>query len=575
MSPGGDVTTPYSPGRGAASPDGGSVPALPPIPKRLITDMLNAAVRDHGARDAVDFLGRRWTYAEIGAQVDRVAAGLQAMGVGPGVRLGLCLPNTPYFVILYFAALRCGATIVNFNPLYVEHELRHQIRDSGTTVMAVIDVAGIHAKVAAVAEECGLQKIIVCPLADVLPPLLSIAYRLFKRGEIARWPRDARHVAFRSLAENGESFRPVAMSPDDVAVLQYTGGTTGVPKAAMLSHANLTANCRQMILHVGHVGSGPEEAQDRIMGVLPMFHVFALTTVLNFSVDTAALMILLPRFELGQFLKTVKRTRPTKLLAVPTMLTAINKAAATREIHFEDLDYCVSGGAPLPYDVRAEFERLTGARVVEGYGLSETSPILTCNPTEGGIVKDNSAGIAFPGTTIEIHSLDDPHQLMPVGERGEVCARGPQVMQGYWNKPEETAKIFIDGAIRTGDVGYLDADGYLFLVDRIKDVIICGGYNVYPRMIEEALYEHPAILEAVVIGVPDEYRGQAPKAFVVLRPGQPATPEGLHDFLATRISKIEMPREIEIRDSLPKTLIGKLSKKELVAEEAAKAKAAA
>jgi long-chain acyl-CoA synthetase len=282
------------------------------------------------------------------------------------------------------------------------------------------------------------------------------------------------------------------------------------------------------------------------------------------------LMILLPRFELKQFLKTARRTRPTKLLAVPTMLTAINKAAVERPIHFDDLDFCVSGGAPLPFDVRAEFERLTGARVVEGYGLSETSPILTCNPTEGE-VKDNSAGPAFPGTIIEIRSLEDPHQLMPVGERGEVCARGPQVMKGYWNKPEETEKVFIDGAIRTGDVGYLDADGYLFLVDRIKDVIICGGYNVYPRVIEEALYEHPAVLEAVVIGVPDEYRGQAPKAFVVLRPGQPATIDAIEEFLKSRVSKIEMPREVEIRTSLPKTLIGKLSKKELVAEEARKA----
>ena len=566
MAPGDTVTDPLPPGRGVASPGDGGVPAPPSIPPRLLTDLIDAAVRDHPGRIAIDFLGRRWSYAEIGLAVDRVAGGLQAMGVGPGVRLGLCLPNTPYFVILYFAALRCGAIIVNFNPLYVEHELRYQIRDSGTTIMAVADVAMIHAKVAAVAEDSGLQKIIVCPMADILPPLLSIGYRLFKRREIARWPRDTRHVAFSALAKSRAGFRPVPVSPDDVAVLQYTGGTTGVPKAAMLSHANLTANSRQMVLHVGH---GAEQ-EDRIMGVLPMFHVFALTTVLNFSVDTAAEMILLPRFELEQFLKTAKRTRPTKLLAVPTMLTAINKAAMERPVHFDDLDYCVSGGAPLPFDVRVEFERLTGARVVEGYGLTETSPILTCNPDEG-VVKDNSAGIAFPGTIIEIRGLDDPHTLMPTGERGEVCARGPQVMKGYWNRPDETEKVFIDGAIRTGDVGYLDADGYLFLVDRIKDVIICGGYNVYPRMIEEALHEHPAVLEAVVIGVPDAYRGQAPKAFVVLRPGRHASPDDLHDFLTSRISKIEMPREIEIRQSLPKTLIGKLSKKELVAEEARKA----
>lgn len=571
MLPGDIETDPQSPGRGVPIPGGGDVPASPPIPARLLTDLLEAAVRDYGARPAIDFMGRGWSYAEIGAMVDRVAAGLQAHGLGPGMRLGLCLPNTPYFVVLYFAALRCGAIIVNFNPLYVEHELRHQIRDSGTTVMAVIDVAPIHAKVAAVAEDSGLEKVILCPLADVLPFWSSLAYRLFKRKEIAGLPNDGRHVAFRTLADcDAASFRPVPIAPDDIAVLQYTGGTTGVPKAAMLSHANLTANCRQMSLHVGR---GAEQ-KDRIMGALPMFHVFALTTVLNFGVDTAALMILLPRFELDQFFKTAKRTRPTKLLAVPTMLTAINKAAAGRPIHFDDLDFCVSGGAPLPLDVRQEFERLTGATVVEGYGLSETSPILTCNPAIRSGIKDNSAGIAFPGTTIEIRSLDDPHQIMPTGERGEVCARGPQVMKGYWNKPEETARIFIDGAIRTGDVGYLDADGYLFLVDRIKDVIIAGGYNVYPRVIEEALYEHPAVLEAVVIGVPDDYRGQAPKAFLVFRPGKKASIEELREFLATRISKIEMPREIEIRQSLPKTLIGKLSKKELVAEEKAKAAAA-
>jgi len=568
MSNDGTVADPFPPGRGAVSPDGGDVPASPPIPRRLLTDLIDGAVRDHGDRTAIDFLGRRWTYAEIGALVDRAAAGLQAMGVGPGVRFGLCLPNTPYFVILYFAALRCGATIVNYNPLYVEHELQHQIRDSGTTFMAVIDIASIHAKVASVAAESGLSKIIVCPLADILPPLTSIAYRLFKRGDIAKWPRDDRHVGFSTVVGDGTPpFRPTPLSPDDVAVLQYTGGTTGVPKGAMLTHANLTANSWQMILHVGRHATA---RQDRIMGVLPMFHVFALTTVLNYSVDTAAEMILLPRFELKQFLKTSRRTRPTKLLAVPTMLTAINKAAGEQPIHFEDLDYCVSGGAPLPFDVRTEFERLTGARVVEGYGLSETSPILTCNPVKGE-VKDNSAGPAFPGTVLEIRSLDDPHVVLPQGERGEVCARGPQVMKGYWNRPDETEKVFVDGALRTGDVGYIDEDGYLFLVDRIKDVIIAGGYNIYPRVIEEALYEHPAVLEAVVIGVPDEYRGQAPKAFVVMRPGLQASIDDLVDFLRTRISKIEMPREVEIRQSLPKTLIGKLSKKELVAEEARKA----
>jgi long-chain acyl-CoA synthetase len=560
----GDIMiTPPIPEHGVAGHAAGGGTPSPAIIPRLLTDLIDRAVQGHPTRTAIDFLGRTWTYGEIGDLVDRAARGLQDIGVNRGTRLGLCLPNTPYFVILYFAALKCGATIVNFNPLYVEHELRHQIRDSGTTVMAVPDLKMIHSKVLAVAAETGLQKIIVCPMADILPRFQSLGFRLFKRADHAIVPDDGRHVSFRTIIASAAPHDPVTSVPDDVAVLQYTGGTTGVPKAAMLTHANLTANSAQMIAHVGM----PAE-QDRLIGVLPLFHVFALTTVLNFTIDTAAEMILLPRFEINQLLKTIARTRPTQLLAVPTMLTAIIKAAEQHKVDFSSLRYCVSGGAPLPFDIRHAFETLTGCPVVEGYGLSESSPILTCNPING--VKDNSAGPPFVDTVLEIRSLDDPHIIMPVGERGEVCARGPQIMKGYWNRPDETDKVFVDGALRTGDVGYLDADGYLFLVDRIKDVIIAGGYNVYPRVIEEALYEHPDIAEAVVIGVPDEYRGQAPKAFIVLRPGHQVTTMAVADFLHSRLSKIEMPREIEIRDSLPKTLIGKLSKKELVAEEARK-----
>ncbi|RZM25247.1 MAG: long-chain fatty acid--CoA ligase, partial [Sphingomonas sp.] len=251
---------------------------------------------------------------------------------------------------------------------------------------------------------------------------------------------------------------------------------------------------------------------------------------------------------------------------------AITTAAATQTVDLSSIRACISGGAPLPAEVRVAFEQATGAKVVEGYGLSEASPIITCNPIEG-LNKPGSAGLPFPGTTIEIRDREDPSRLMPVGENGEICARGPQVTQGYWNKPGATADLFVDGALRTGDVGHLDEDGYLFIVDRIKDLILCGGYNVYPRVIEDALYEHPAVAEAIVIGVPDAYRGQAPKAFVTLAPGAAATPTELRDFLRDKISKIELPREVEIRDVLPKTLIGKLSKKELVAEEAAKAAA--
>ena len=540
----------------------------PMLTPRLLTDLLDRAVAQYGARTAIDFLGHRWSYAELGELADHAARGLQDMGVKPGDRVGLCLPNTPYYVILYFATLRIGGIVVNLNPLYVEREMRHLLVDSGAKIVATCDVTAIHARVSKVAREVGLDTLIVCPIADALPPLQRIGYKIFRRSEIAHVPHDLLHVPFASVVANKARPDPVSVSPDDVAVLQYTGGTTGEPKAAMLTHANLTANSAQMVAFVGdRIG----EEQERTLGVLPLFHVFALTSVLNYSVDTGAEMVLLPRFDLKQMVDTIARTHCTQMLAVPTIYGALNNLPERDLPKLKTIRRAISGGAPLPFDVRHRFEERTGVQVVEGYGLSEASPIITCNRVDQP-PKDNSAGVAFPGTTIEIRSLDDPNIVLPVGERGEICARGPQVMKGYWRRPDADADVFVDGALRTGDVGYLDEDGYLFIVDRMKDLILCGGYNVYPRTIEEALYEHPAVVEAVVIGVPDPYRGQAPKAFVSLAAGMQATPEELHAFLVDKLNKIEMPREIEIRDRLPKTLIGKLSKKELVAEELAKAR---
>jgi long-chain acyl-CoA synthetase len=538
---------------------------MPTIAPRLLTDLLDKAVAHHGGWPAIDFLGRRLSYAELGQMVRHTARGLQDLGVKPGTRVGLCLPNCPYFVIFYFAILRIGGVVVNFNPLYVERELKHQIVDSGTTIMVVPDLKLIHAKVAKIADEVGLTNIIVCRFADVLPLTKKVGFLCLKRREIARIPDDARHVRYADLIADDADPDPVLQSPHDLAVLQYTGGTTGLPKGARLSHANLAANSAQMIMHVGHL----PETQERTLGVLPLFHVFALTTVLNYSVDTAAEMVLLPRFEMKQFLATIRRTQPTQFFGVPTIYSAMIGLPEKQGPDLRAMKTCISGGAPLPFEVREQFERRYGCRLVEGYGLSEASPIIACNPCEG-LIKDDSCGPAFPHTILEIRGLDDPHRLLGVGERGEVCARGPQVMQGYWNRPEDSEAVFIDGALRTGDVGYLDEDGYLFLVDRIKDLILCGGYNVYPRVIEDALYEHPAVAEAVVIGIPDSYRGQSPKAFVALRAGAKANEDELCAFLTERLSKIEMPSSIEIRASLPKTLIGKLSKKALADEEAAR-----
>ncbi len=533
-----------------------------------LTDLLDASVVAHSARPAMNFLGRRWTYAQLGDLVARSAAGLQRLGVTKGTRVGLCLPNTPYSVIFYFAILKAGGTVVNFSPLYVERELSHQIRDSGTTIMVVPDLKIIHARVAAVAAEAGLQSIIVCPFAEILSPLKGLLFTLFKRKDHAVYdPADGRHIPMKVLLADTPPLRPVPVDPEhDVAVLQYTGGTTGVPKGAMLTHANLAANAHQVIDHVHCLAVG----QERVIGVLPLFHVFAMTMVMNIPIAIGGEIVLVPRFQLDDVLKTIARTRATVFPGVPTIYGAINNAPATAKHDLSSLKLSVSGGAPLPMEVRHQFETLTGCKLVEGYGLSETSPVLTANPPLGEI-RDGSVGTAVPGTVLEIRSLDDPRQLMPQGEKGEVCARGPQVMTGYWQRPDETAAAFVDGAFRTGDVGYLDADGYLFLVDRIKDVILCGGYNVYPRVIEEALYQHPAVAEAVVIAIPDRYRGQAPKAFVTLKVGIAATPEELRTFLTSQISKVEMPKEVEIRDQLPRTLVGKLSKKELVEEEKKKA----
>ncbi|GFM27804.1 long-chain fatty acid--CoA ligase [Novosphingobium sp. PY1] len=547
-----------------AQPSSSQLPEeMPPIAPRLLTDLLDHAVAHHGEWPAIDFMGRKWTYAEVGELARKAARGLQDLGVKPGTRVGLCLPNTPYYVICYFAILRIGAVVVNFNPLYTEREMEHLVEDSGASVLIASDLALSLPKIAPLVGKGSLSRVIVCPFADALPTFKRRAYQLLKRKDIAHEPHDLRFVRFADLIARDADPDPVKRDPGDLAVLQYTGGTTGVPKGAMLSHANLAANSAQMIAHVGHM---PDE-QERTLGVLPLFHVFALTTVLNYSVDTAAEMILLPRFEMKSFLATARRTRPTQFFGVPTLYTALNHVKLHGE--FDSVRVCISGGAPLPLEVRQRFEEHTGVKVVEGYGLSEASPIIACNPLEG-VIKENSCGPAFPGTALEIRDPDNLHKVLGTGEKGEVCARGPQVMKGYWNRPEESEKTFIYGALRTGDIGYLDADGYLFLVDRIKDLILCGGYNVYPRVIEDAIYEHPMVAEAIVIGIPDAYRGQAPKAFVALHKGDILSEEELLEFLKPRLNKIEMPSAIEFRDSLPKTLVGKLSKKELVAEEAAK-----
>ncbi|WP_029058909.1 long-chain-fatty-acid--CoA ligase [Stappia stellulata] len=527
---------------------------------------LDATVRDFGARPAMDFLGKGWSYSEIGAMVARTAAGLQDMGIGKGDKVGLCLPNTPYYTVFYFAVLRIGGIIVNFNPLYVERELSFQARDAGVRVMVTLDLKVIYDKVEAVRREGSLDTIIVCPMADILPQPKKLLFSLFKRKERADIPRDAAHPRYAEIARDGKTPTPVEIDPvTDIAVFQYTGGTTGVPKGAMLTHANLSANLEQLRTLFADARPGEEKK----LCVLPFFHVFAMTVAQNLPVSIGAEMVLLPRFELKMLLDTIKRKKITLFPGVPTIYTAINSSPVARGYDLTSIKLCISGGAPLPVEVKEEFEGRTGCILVEGYGLTEASPLVTANPLNENR-RSGSIGLAAPGTTIGFRDLDDLTRDAPEGEKGELVVSGPQVMAGYYNRPEETARALEGGVLHTGDVGYRDKDGFIYLVDRIKDLILCSGYNVYPRVIEEAIYQHPAVEEVIVIAIPDAYRGQAPKAFVKLREGEALAEDDLKTFLKGHLSAIERPQEIEFRDSLPKTMVGKLSKKELVEEEEAR-----
>ncbi len=525
--------------------------------------LLEDAVARYPSDPAMDFLGKITSYAELGRQVDAAAAGFQRLGVSKGARVALCLPNTPYYVICYYAILKAGGIVVNLSPLYVEREYRHFMQDSGARFAVTLDLAQLYDKLSPLLASNDLDKLIVCSMLDSLPVFKKVGFRLAKAKELARVTWDARHVAFRELTSGGVPDRVPCDPARDIAVLQYTGGTTGIPKAAMLTHANLGINCRQV---AGRLHDLRREDGGMLV-LVPLFHVFAMTVAMNLSVLLGLEMILLPRYDKAMLRATLRRKKPQMFPGVPTIYANINEAAAKEEWFLSSIRYCVSGAAPLAADIRARFEHLTGCSLVEGYGLSEASPVVSCN--HFGDVRDGSIGQPLDGTVLEIRDLEDPSRILGPGEKGEVCVRGPQVMAGYWNRPDETEKVFIDGALRTGDVGYLDAEGYAFLVDRIKDVIISGGYNVYPRVVEEALYHHPAVAETIVIGIPDARRGQVPKAFVKLREGDVLDEAELQAFLVDYLSPVERPKRIEFRSELPKTIVGKLSKKELRAEEAA------
>jgi long-chain acyl-CoA synthetase len=531
-------------------------------------DLLADTVEKHHHRPAFDFLGHKYTWGQIGDMVDHLAKGLQNLGYKKGDRIGLLLPNCPMFVVAYYAIARMGGIIVNFNPLYAERELANQVNDSGIALMITVDLKLMHDKLIKVLPHTGLTKILVCPFAAQLPFPQSLLFPIFKSSLVASIPRDDVHIRLDAVMANDGRPAKVEIDPvNDVALLQYTGGTTGIPKGAMLTHANIVANTRQC----GMWFVDCQEGREKMLGVIPFFHVFAMTAVMNLSVLKGLEIIAIPRFDLNDTMKVIHRKKPTLFPAVPAIFNAIVHHPQLKQYDLTSLRHCISGGAPLPVEVKKEFEDLTGCVLVEGYGLTETSPVTHVNPLHG-VNKAGSIGLPVPGTDVRLVSLEDRKTPVAMGQKGELCIRGPQVMKGYWNKPDDTTDVIdADGWLHTADVGIMDADGYVFIVDRIKDMIKTNGYNVYPRVVEEAIYMHPDVQECIVAGLPDHERGEKVKAWILLKADRDMSGESMKGFLRDKLSPMEIPRDIEFRDTpLPKTLIGKLSRKDIVAQELAK-----
>ena len=510
------------------------------------------------------FLGRTYSYGQIHKQAQAFAAGLQAIGIAKGDRVGLFLPNVPIYAAAYYGAMMAGAVVVNFSPLYSVEELSWQVGDSGTRVLVTLDVPELYKTAAKVLEGSALETLVVGSLADQLPWYKGLALQLLKRKQIADVAFGPTIKSWVEMIPVGQ-LAPVDVGPQDLALLQYTGGTTGRPKGAMLGHDQLSVNAQQ-VAALNPFGNPTGEC---FMGALPFFHVFANTALLNHAMVTGASIAMVPRFETKQVLETIQRYRCTGFPGVPTMFQAILDHPDLAKTDLSSLKVCISGGAPMPGPVHEKFETVTGVRVCEGYGLTESSGVVSANPYDG-TRKRGTIGQLVPGTEVVLLDKEDHTKLAPEGEPGELAVHGPQVMRGYWNRPETDADTFVEIAgkryLRTGDVARVDGEGFLEIVDRIKDMIAVGGFKVFPSVVEDVILEHPAVKEALVIGVPEEYRGEVPRAYVTLNEGATATGEELAAWLNAKIGKHERVDQVVVRESLPKTMIGKLDRKTLRAE---------
>lgn len=543
------------------------VPHSVEYPDECLPVLVDRIAAKQPQNTATEFYGARLTYAEFWEHVKRFAHALNSLGVGRNTRVAIMLPNCPQAVIAYYAILWLGAAVVMTNPLYVERELEHQWGDAEAEVAVVLD--HLFPKVEKVIPQTKVRTVIVTSMREYFPLHFKWLYpiRAWQKKLFTAVPYDGSILNFTKLIRSSPPWnRPFAASLDDVAMLQYTGGTTGVIKGVVLSHRNILANVAQLAAWFPDIRWGGE----RFLALLPFFHVFGMTVSMNLPLFAGCTLILLPRFEVKELIRTVQKGKPTVFPGVPSIYTAIVNHPEIRNFDVSSIRFCVTGSAPMPLEVLRNFESLTGSVIVEGFGLTEASPVTHANPIVG-VRKPGSIGLALPNTDCRIVDLETGERVLPAGEIGELTVKGPQVMQSYWKMEGETAFALRDGWLYTGDIAKMDENGYVFIVDRKKDLIISKGYNIYPREIDEVLYEHPGVQDAVAVGVPDPKRGESVKVIIVPKPKETITEEEIIRFCKARLAAYKVPRSVEFRDSLPKTVVGKISRHELRRETIAKA----
>ena len=545
------------------------VPHSIDYPKISIYEAFKQSAERYPDNTAINFMGGEYTYRELLEMIDTFAAALEGLGVKKGDRVAIHLPNCTQFPIAYYGALSIGAVVVPCNPMYVARELSHQLKDSGATT--IVTMTRFYDLVKEVQPKTDLKNVIVTSIKDYFPGMLRFLYTVVKeKKEGDRVKVAAEDYLFLDLMKEyrGKKAGPVEISTEDRAVFMYTGGSTGVSKGAVLQHRNMLANA----LQVKAWCSDLEEGKETFLAVLPFFHSYGMTTVMNAPLFTGCKVVMQPRFVLADVLKTIDKEKPTLFPGVPTMYVAINNAPDLDKHDIKSIRVCISGAAPLPVEVQQQFEKNTGGKLVEGYGLSEASPVTHANPIYGKSII-GSIGLPFPDTEVKIMDIETGKKEMAIGEVGEMCVRGPQVMECYHNMPDETKHSLRDGWLYTGDIGKLDEAGYTYIVDRKKDMVIAGGYNIYPRDIEEVLFTHPKVLEAAVAGIIDPYRGETLKAYVVLKEGESLTEEEVIAYCKENLAAYKVPKLVEFREELPKTMVGKVLRRVLKEEEEKKAAA--